>query len=284
MTTSHLRGTPFALALVLASAAWSDAALVSVSGAVEIGRGTPLVWRAAHAGDAVAAGEAVRTGAASRAELRLGDQRVARLYERSLLRVGADATASGSVRSVDLDEGASLFDLVRRAVADEFDVHTPEIIVSVKGTRFLVSAGEGPDHASVFRGEVSLAEAGFDTLSLLPGFTGALGEIQPTPFADPWDSWVSDAHAPAIAIEGAVDDEIRAAVEAARDAELEPPASLDMDGPGKPKGDDGLELPGVDVERSESSLELPSLDVELPERGIELDPVLDIVLDDDDDD
>jgi hypothetical protein len=164
-------------------------------------------------GDEVAEGEAIRTAAGARAELRLGSERTARVYERSLLRVRAEADAG--VRSIDLDEGASLFDLVRRAAGDLFDVRTPEIIVSVKGTRFLVSAAAGPDSASVFRGEVELAAPGFDALAVYPGFTGALGEVMSTPFADPWETWAVSFAAPEIAIEDGAG-ELREAIDAAR--------------------------------------------------------------------
>jgi hypothetical protein len=213
-----LRTAAFLLALGLADAAFAGATLVSVSGKVEVERGTPPVWRAAHAGEGLAAGERIRTGAGARAELRLGDQRSARLYERSLLRIGGEVTKSGAVRSVELDAGASLFDLVRRALDDEFDVRTPEIIVSVKGTRFLVNAAPGADSASVFRGEVKLVGEGFDPLSIHPGFTGVLGEVEPTMFADPWDSWAASALAPEVAIKVENAAEIHGAVEAARES------------------------------------------------------------------
>ncbi|HEU4428205.1 MAG TPA: FecR family protein [Myxococcota bacterium] len=237
MRAPLLRAFAFACVLGSAAAALAGATLVRVDGTVEIGRGAPPVWRAAKVGDAVAAGEVVRTGAGARAELQLGDERTARLYEHSLLRVGPDA--GPGVGSLDLDAGASLFDLVRRVTGGGFDVRTPEIIVSVKGTRFLVTANEGPDSTSVFRGEVALAENGFDTISVLPGFTGALGEVAPTPFADPWESWASNATAPTIAIERESEAELRDAVEKARDARELPslPAALDENGKGKPDGD-----------------------------------------------
>ncbi len=215
MRASILRALAFAIVTLLAASALAAASLVSVVGSVEIGRGAPTAWVSAHAGDVVAAGESIRTGAASRAEIRLGDQRIARLYERSLLRIGVETTEQGSVRSVDLDAGASLFDLVRRAIVDEFEVRTPEIIVSVKGTRFLVEASSAADLASVFRGEVALQGDGFEAIAVRPGFTGRLGELEATPFPDPWDAWEAGSPAPTHAVQGA-DSELRAALELAR--------------------------------------------------------------------
>jgi hypothetical protein len=213
MSSRWLRFT--LLSLLLASAAAAEPALVAVSGKVEIGRGIPPVWRVASLGDAVAPGDSVRTGPGARAEISLGDGRVVRVYERSVLRVGTGVTPTGALRTVDLDEGRSLFDVMRQAVADEFEVHTPEIIVSVKGTRFLVAAVEGLDYTSVFRGEVALAGPGFEAVSVRPGMTGAQGELYLTRFDDPWEAWQTGASAPAPQLEQdreqEVDDAIRAA-------------------------------------------------------------------------
>ena len=204
------------LASSVAAAAAADPTLVVVHGQVEIGSGTPPVWRAAASGDALAPGDAVRTGAGARAELALGDARIVRVYEQSVLRVGTSVTLTGAVRSVELDQGQSIFDVMKKAVADEFDVITPEIVVSVKGTRFLVAAIEGQDYTSVFRGVVELAGSGFETVAVRPGLTGAEGELFLTPFADPWEAWASGAGAPDPLLdeqqEREVNDALRAAV------------------------------------------------------------------------
>src|SRR5262245_7953485 len=92
------------LALALAGAAAAEPALVRVHGTVEIGHGTPPVWRVARSGDAIEPGDSVRTAAGARAELSLGDQRIVRVFEQSLLRVGTSVTVTGAVSSVDLDE------------------------------------------------------------------------------------------------------------------------------------------------------------------------------------
>jgi len=205
------------LALVsgVATAAAADPALVTAYGKVEIGHGTPPIWRVAQSGDALAPGDSVRTGAGARAELQLGDNRIVRVYEQSLLRVGTSVTPTGAVRSVDLDEGQSIFDVMKKTVVDEFDVRTPEVVVSVKGTRFLVAAVAGTDFTSVFRGEVGLAGTGFEAVSVRPGMTGAHGELYLTPYADPWAAWENDASAPAPAIDEGRAQEVGSAIQAA---------------------------------------------------------------------
>lgn len=217
MRTLLARLFVFLLAILTAAAAAADPALVTVSGKVEVGRGTPPAWRPARSGDVVAFGDAVRTGENARAELALGDGRVVRIYERSLLRIGTETTPTGAARSVSLDEGKSLFDVMRRAIGDEFEVRTPEIIVSVKGTRFLVGAVPGPDFTSVFRGSVSLGGGGLDDVLVRAGFTGAEGELLVHSFDDPWHGWEAGAEAPEPAVEQLRDEEVREAIESARD-------------------------------------------------------------------
>jgi hypothetical protein len=199
----------------VAAAAAAEPRLVTVHGAVEIGRGTPPLWHAAASGMVLEPGDAVRTGAGARAELALGDARVVRLYEQSVLRVGTSVTPTGAVRSVELEEGQSLFDVFKKAIADEFDVITPEVVVSVKGTRYLVAAVPGQDYTSVFRGVVELAGPGFETVAVRPGLTGAAGELFPTPFADPWEAWERGDAAPEPLLaerrEREVEDALRAA-------------------------------------------------------------------------
>jgi hypothetical protein len=218
------------LASGLAAAASAGPTLVTVHGLVEIGSGTPPVWRAAASGDALAPGDAVRTGVGARAELALGDARTVRVYEQSVLRVGTSVTPTGAVRSVDLDQGHSIFDVMKKAVADEFDVITPEVVVSVKGTRFLVAAVEGQDYTSVFRGVVELAGPGFETVAVRPGLTGAEGELSLTPFADPWEAWATGAPVPEPLLEQKqereVNDALRAAVASTEAGATEEPGLL----------------------------------------------------------
>jgi len=199
-----------------ASVAAADPALVTATGHVEIGHGQPPAWRAARGGDELAFGDAVRTGADGRAELALGDGRIVRVYERSLLRIGTETTPTGAARSVSLDQGTSLFDILRKAVTDEFEVQTPEIIVSVKGTRFLVAAVPGPDYTSVFRGTVELAGPGFEDVAVHAGFTGASGEVLVDSFEDPWNGWEKGAAAPEPALDSHRDAEVKGAIDTAR--------------------------------------------------------------------
>jgi hypothetical protein len=227
-----------ALATGFAAAASADPSLVSAHGKVEIGHGTPPIWRVAQSGDALAPGDSVRTSAGSRAELQLGDNRIVRVYEQSVLRVGTSVTPTGAVRSVELDQGQSIFDVMKKTVADEFDVRTPEVVVSVKGTRFLVAAVDGADYTSVFRGEVGLAGEGFEAVFVRPGMTGAHGELFLTPFADPWAAWESGAMAPEPAVDESHEAEVGTAIQAAI-------GGAGASGSGGASGDDGSNDSGL---------------------------------------
>lgn len=234
-------GQSVLLCLLLATGATASAAdpsLVTVSGSVEIGHGMPPAWRAARSGEALAFGDSVRTGAGGRAELALGDGRVVRVYEQSVLRVGTEVTPTGAARSVELESGQSLFDVMRKAVTDTFEVRTPEIIVSVKGTRFLVAAVPGVDYTSVFRGAVGLEGSAFDEVSVRAGFTGAGGEVLVSSFDDPWRAWEAGAAAPEPSLELRRDGEVRDAIQTAREGDGAPAkndTALD-EGSGKHKG------------------------------------------------
>ncbi len=189
-----------ALALCVAGPAQGPR-VTSLHGQVEIGRGDPPVWRPAQSGDALAGGDAVRTGHDGRAELDLGRGTV-RLYGNSLLRLPLDGMESQGARSVDLERGHSLFDVLRRD-AEPFEVRTGEVVVSVKGTRFSVGVDELVEVA-VYRGLVGVlardAERAHETL-VREGFAAVGGSSRPFELflleaTDPWGAWSMDAMPP----------------------------------------------------------------------------------------
>jgi hypothetical protein len=166
--------------------------VADAKGHVEVGRGEPPVWTPAGAGDALAPGDAVRTGDDGRAELDLG-RAVVRLYPNSLLRVPGWDPASGEPDEVDLEHGRSLFDVLRRGRA--FEVRTPQVVVAVKGTRFSVALGDDDAAVAVYRGLVGVRSA---TRGLVPetlvreGFAARGSrsfELLLHDGGDPWEAW-----------------------------------------------------------------------------------------------
>jgi len=186
-----------ALGLALAGAASAAPHLSRVSGQVEVGRGEPPGWQAGQEGAQRGAGDEVRTGGNGRAEVDLGSA-VVRLYENSLLRLPADAERPDGPAAVGLDTGNSLFDVAPRPAKDPFEVRTPEVVASVKGTQFGVEVGaHGGAAVSVFDGLVGVRGIGAQDareVMVYPGFTasGATGrpfELSLLPAGDAWHGW-----------------------------------------------------------------------------------------------
>jgi hypothetical protein len=188
-----------ALALALGAAPLAAAAempqLAVVEGAVQIGAGSPERWRDARVGDALAAGEMLRTGVNGFAELETAVGRV-RIFPSSLLRL--PASFAEAPERVDLDRGTSVFDIERRPGGQRFEVHSPLAVVMVKGTRFLVSAEPESSRVEVARGLVSVREPGADSghgVLVRPGFAALGGPGSPFALslldagADAWDAW-----------------------------------------------------------------------------------------------
>jgi hypothetical protein len=196
--TEHIRGrrvswlaATILLAIALLAPELPGARIAVTAGSVEIGRGEPPVWTPAETGVALGAGDRVRTGADGKAEVTVAGASV-RLYPNSLLRLPASAPQGGD--AVELREGTSLFDVLRRA-RDSFEVRTPEVVISVKGTRFAVAVGDHDASVSVFRGLVGVrgdAQAPAAEMLVHPGFQAHGSdhfELSWRGIDDPWEAW-----------------------------------------------------------------------------------------------
>lgn len=185
-----------ALAALSASAVAAEPRLTVADGSVEIGHGEPIAWAAAHAGDAVRAGDSVRTGRGARAEVALGTG-VVRLYENSLLRIPSDAMRPEGPAAVGLERGSSIFEVLKRRPSDPFEVRTPEVVASVKGTRFSVVLEDQAAAISVYTGLVGVrgvAAATATEVLVREGFAAVGGAGRPfdlviRPGSDPWSGW-----------------------------------------------------------------------------------------------
>jgi len=178
--------------LVFANLAFAAGELTMVSGQVEVGRGEPAKWAIAKPGDSLAANDRVRTGPDGRVEIKM-DAGVLRVHENSMLRL---PPAVSEADHVELERGRSLFDVLRRR-GRRFEVHTPTVVVSVKGTRFGVDAGDDIGEVTVYRGTVGVRQFGAgETMETLvrEGFlaTGGVGvpvELDVSTASDPWQDW-----------------------------------------------------------------------------------------------
>ncbi len=210
--TAFRRRTPVVLAsvaalLLLGAGPAQNPKLEIVIGTVVIGTGEPPVWRPAAEGDVLQPGDVVRTGADGRAELRMAAG-IVRLYEDSTLRL-PDAFSAGT-DGVDLEEGTSIFDILKRRSGRNFEVRTPEAVVMVKGTRFSVSVDTAGAAVSVFRGLVGvrgLAKDATREVLVHEGFTASGARSVPFTLdlmrarTDAWGSWSKKGPRPAAEVE-----------------------------------------------------------------------------------
>jgi hypothetical protein len=201
----HLVLAALVLASVPAKAADGQPQLSLVIGAVEIGRGEPPAWQAAHVGDLLGVGDSVRTGRGARAEVNLGTG-VARLFENSLLRLPPDGMRPEGAAAVGLDHGASLFDVRARRPGDPFEVRTPEVVASVKGTRFGVVLEDTSAAVAVYTGLVGVRKPdanGASEVFVREGFSAVGGQGRPFDLSlhsrsDVWGGWAKGGAAPVI--------------------------------------------------------------------------------------
>ncbi len=193
LNTHPAAGVLAIFALFAASGlAHADAIVRQVSGTVEIGRGEPPMWGPLAVGTRVAPNERIRTGGDGRVELSV-DAATLRVHENSLLKLPA---SEANVDRVELERGHSLFDVLRRE-GHQFEVRTPTVVVSVKGTRFGVESDAEAGVVSVYRGVVGVrpAEATEAVETLVrEGFLAAGGanfpiELDLAPEGDPWSDW-----------------------------------------------------------------------------------------------
>lgn len=248
-------GLALGLAVLLTSAsarAEADAPaahVIRVTGEVEAtSPGTP-VWRPAHAGLALAAGGALRTGDRGRAEVALANGTV-RVYENTLLRVPGSEAGTERVR---LLKGAGLFD-VKLSQGRAFRVETPEAVAAVKGTRFLVETARRRFFTSVYEGVVELRQLVADATEpvlVRDGFGAALREdvfeLMVLDRPDPWRDWERGtpprATAPGPAAPDRNGEDPKHAQEAAGEAALEAvDSALEVEDP----ADERERRPGAD--------------------------------------
>lgn len=134
-------------------------------------------WAPAAAGTPLAAGDAIRTGAKSRARLRIGANIELRLGSKAELQIEEPESGETPVPAV-----ALLLGWLQAKVdhapgeATPFEVHTTNAVAGVRGTEFVVAAGlDGLTRAEVLSGEVAFA-AGETEVGVGPGSASEASE------------------------------------------------------------------------------------------------------------
>lgn len=152
------------VALVWAGGNWyfagppgSRARIDSVEGQVYlIG---PVGERALKAGDEVAASEFIRTGANSRAKVRLFEGSQVEMNQRAELAVSATRRDT----TIHLDQGSIIVQAARRRTGHLY-VSAPDCTVAVTGTVFSVNSGTKGSRVAVIEGEVHVKHGGAESI------------------------------------------------------------------------------------------------------------------------
>ncbi len=149
--------------------------LLQPQGNVEILRAGTTLWLRTTNNAALRPGDTVRTGPNSRAAIRLSNDSVVRLDERSSLQLRPGRQAGGVL--LNLLQGASHFFHRERPVRTEFE--TPLVSGAVRGTEFLLAVGDnGRSVLNLIDGAVELANA-HGTLALAAGEQAVVEPQQP---------------------------------------------------------------------------------------------------------
>jgi tetratricopeptide (TPR) repeat protein len=146
---------------------------VSVQGTVEVRRAGTTAWQAARLDEAFAAGDTIRVGERSRADLAMLDQSVLRLNANT--EVTLEPVKEVRTGVVNMIRGAAhFFSRGPRSL----EVQTPFTIAGVRGTEFLVDVEPDRTFLTIFEGTV-LAENPAGRLTLVGGQSAVAESGQP---------------------------------------------------------------------------------------------------------
>lgn len=125
------------------------ARIVSVQGIIELRRAEQTDWEPAVMNTLICVGDVIRTRAHCRAALRLSNESMLRLNQRT----------TATFPKVQTDKSRSLLDLINGVIhiitrtPIPFKVRTPFVNASVEGTEFLVSVDEDSTRLVIYEGQ-----------------------------------------------------------------------------------------------------------------------------------
>lgn len=129
-------------------------------------------WQKATRGDALVAGDAIRTGQKSLAIIKFLDNSIVRVRELSELRMNTESSGNLRLKTIQLVKGGYGFD-VRKQQNEQFRLTSPTSVASIRGTKGKYAGGGSHDTLVVVEGLVNLANtsSGRD-LDIPGGFIG----------------------------------------------------------------------------------------------------------------
>jgi len=147
----------FQLALCLrcgaAASSPQAAQILTIEGTADIVRAGSADWKPATTNQVLTFGDRFRTGARSRATVRLSDLSVLRVDEKTVLELRSRDDNNGSL--LDLLSGSTYF--LNRSKPNQLQFRTPLVSGAIRGTEFvLTAADDGPSTVTLLDGEVAL--------------------------------------------------------------------------------------------------------------------------------
>lgn len=166
-----------ALVCAAAQAAAVKAKFVTVKGDVKARASASASWQAVKAGDAVAEGAQVKSGANSEATIGWGNGNVLKVKALSQITVTGFSSAGGSSTSnVTLDSGKVYAKAGKLSKGSSFQVKTPTAVAGVRGTDFECSETS----VAVVEGTVTVSAGGVD-VDLTQGMMTEIPEVGAAP-------------------------------------------------------------------------------------------------------
>ena len=134
----------------------SAGVVLTIEGTVEVAAAGSSNWSPASTNLSLAFGDSLRTGARSRATVRLSDLSVLRVNEKTVLEIRPQTERTGSL--LDLRSGSTYF--FNRSKPSSLQFRTPLVSGAIRGTEFNLNAEEnGPTTVTLLEGEVALNNA-----------------------------------------------------------------------------------------------------------------------------
>ena len=109
--------------------------------------------KAAKEGDIINAGDSIRTGALSCADLLMGNLGLIRVQESSLVKINMLVDPETGDTKFAMDQG-KIYSTLGKLSKGSFQVQTPTSVASIRGTSFRVSAGANDSRLDVLDGNV----------------------------------------------------------------------------------------------------------------------------------
>lgn len=129
-------------------------------------------WSAAKRGDILDAGNTLRTGERSLAVVKLKDNSLLRVRERTIVTLNGSSASGGFQKGAELQGGVVGFSITKQRPGDEFRFLSPTSVASIRGTDGSFANTDSADIFTILSGLGRLTHRRtLETVDVPPGFT-----------------------------------------------------------------------------------------------------------------